>query len=164
RRNMTRLRKLSCQDHFSASSGTTLSGFSTGLAGSNITRLLKQGELGKTTEMVAASCTAKPWDRSSRSITLRVPPGLPAGMGGGSAGGRGRRAGALAPRLGFLGRLRRLRSGDPHSERDGDEGSDDDTEHTAHGSLLASDGDGKNEHTIRCPRVGTALSYNTRQL
>src|SRR5262252_5340062 len=31
--------------------------------------------------MVAASCTAKPWDRSSRSITLRVPPGFPAGMG-----------------------------------------------------------------------------------
>jgi len=72
---------LSCQDHFSASSGTTLSGFSTGLAGSNITRLLKHGELGKTTEMVADSCTAKPWDRSSRSITLRMPPGLPTGMG-----------------------------------------------------------------------------------
>src|SRR5262245_53513739 len=54
---------------------------STGVAGSNITRLLKQGEDGNTVEIVADSWTAKPGARSSRSITLRVPPGFPAGIG-----------------------------------------------------------------------------------
>jgi hypothetical protein len=57
---------------------------STGVAASNITRLLKHGEDGKTVEMVADSWTAKPGARSSRSITFSVPPGFPAGMGVGA--------------------------------------------------------------------------------
>ncbi len=50
---------------------STLSCF---LSGSKYTRLLKQGLAGQTTEMVAVSCIAKPWGRSSRSITLNEPP------------------------------------------------------------------------------------------
>src|SRR5260221_6150848 len=47
---------------------------SVGFAGSKNTRLLKHGNEGKLVEYVAASCTAKPWGRSSRSMTLIVPP------------------------------------------------------------------------------------------
>src|SRR5580765_7645687 len=57
---------------------------STGVAASNMTRLLKHGEDGNTVEMVADSWTAKPGARSSRSITLSVPPGRPAGIGVGA--------------------------------------------------------------------------------
>src|SRR5262245_11511729 len=49
---------------------------SVGLAGSKNTRLLKHGNDGKLVEYVDASWTAKPWGRSSRSITLRLPPGF----------------------------------------------------------------------------------------
>src|SRR5262249_38284625 len=74
RRKNTRFRKLSCQDHFSARSGTIVSMLSVGLVGSKNTRLLKHGKDGKLVEYVAASCTAKPCGRSSRSMTLIVPP------------------------------------------------------------------------------------------
>src|SRR6059036_3885542 len=40
------------------------------------TRLLKHGSDGKLVEYVDVSWTAKPWGRSSRSMTLRVPPGF----------------------------------------------------------------------------------------
>src|SRR6266545_106070 len=53
-----------------------VSGLSSFFAGSNITRLLKQGPAGQTVEMVAVSWIANPWDRSSRSMTLSVPPGF----------------------------------------------------------------------------------------
>src|SRR5262245_21352695 len=47
---------------------------SVGLAGSKNTRLLKHGSEGKLVEYVDVSWTAKPWGRSSRRITLRLPP------------------------------------------------------------------------------------------
>ena len=56
---------------------------SVGFAGSKKTRLLKHGRAGKLVEYVDASWMAKPWGRSSRSITLREPPlfGVCAGAG-----------------------------------------------------------------------------------
>src|SRR5262245_43327699 len=47
---------------------------SVGLDGSKNTRLLKQGNAGKLVEYVELSCVAKPCGRSSRSMTLIVPP------------------------------------------------------------------------------------------
>src|SRR5262245_7208592 len=49
---------------------------SVALAGSKTTRLFKQGSAGKLVEYVDDSCTAKPWGRSSRSITFKLPPGF----------------------------------------------------------------------------------------
>src|SRR5437867_11840681 len=53
-----------------------VSRLSVGLAWSKKTRLLKHGSDGKLVEYVDVSWTAKPWGRSSRSMTLRVPPGF----------------------------------------------------------------------------------------
>ena len=47
---------------------------SIGFGGSKKTRLLKQGRAGKLVEFVDDSWMAKPCGRSSRSITLSVPP------------------------------------------------------------------------------------------
>src|SRR2546422_2655911 len=44
--------------------------------GSNSTRLFRQGIAGHTVEIVEVSWMEKPWDRSSRSIMLRTPPGF----------------------------------------------------------------------------------------
>ena len=74
RRKNTRFRKLSCHDHLSASSPTTVSTLSVFFSGSKSTRLLKQGMAGQTVEIVAVSWMANPCARSSRSIMLRTPP------------------------------------------------------------------------------------------
>src|SRR2546428_3793515 len=79
RRKNTRFRKLSCHDHFSASSPTIVSTLSVFFSGSKSTRLLKQGIAGQTVEIVDVSWIAKPCDRSSRSIMLRTPPDFGAG-------------------------------------------------------------------------------------
>ena len=65
---------MSCQDHFSASSPTRFSGVSARLSWSKTTRLLKHGIDGNDVEMVEDSWTAKPGDRSSRSMMFRCPP------------------------------------------------------------------------------------------
>src|SRR2546426_12408668 len=52
---------------------STLSVF---FSGSKSTRLLKHGMAGHTVEIVDVSWMEKPWDRSSRSIMLRTPPGF----------------------------------------------------------------------------------------
>ncbi len=65
---------MSCQDHFSASSPTKVSMLSVFLLGSKKTRLLKQGRDGVLVATVDVSWVAKPCARSSRSMTLRVPP------------------------------------------------------------------------------------------
>src|SRR5262245_7297424 len=46
------------------------------LAGSKKTRLLKHGSAGKLVEYVELSWVAKPWGRSARSVTFRMPPAL----------------------------------------------------------------------------------------
>ena len=74
RRKNTRFRKLSCHDHFSASSPMIVSTLSVFFRGSKSTRLLKQGIAGQTVEIVDVSWIAKPCERSSRSIMLRTPP------------------------------------------------------------------------------------------
>ena len=74
RRKNTRFRRLSCHDHFSASSPMIVSSLSVFLSGSKSTRLLRQGIAGQTVEIVAVSWMAKPCARSSRSIMLRTPP------------------------------------------------------------------------------------------
>src|SRR5438093_12336850 len=73
-RKKTRFRKLSCHDHFSASSPMIVSTLSVFFRGSKSTRLLKQGIAGQTVEIVDVSWIAKPCERSSRSIMLRTPP------------------------------------------------------------------------------------------
>src|SRR5262245_6317463 len=60
RRKNTRFRKLSCHDHFSASSPMTVSALSVFFNGSKSTRLLKHGIAGHTVEIVEVSCMAKP--------------------------------------------------------------------------------------------------------
>ncbi len=55
------------------------------LAGSNCTRLLKQGAAGNTVEIVELSWIAKPCERSSRSMTFRVPPDFGAWLWAGAA-------------------------------------------------------------------------------
>src|SRR3989442_368416 len=82
RRKNTRFRKLSCHDHFSASSPTIVSTLSVFFSGSKSTRLLKQGIAGQTVEIVDVSWIAKPCDRSSRSIMLRTPPDFGVGAEG----------------------------------------------------------------------------------
>src|SRR5207302_3349495 len=57
-----------------------VSGRSTGLSGWKVTRLLKQGRLGQTVELVAVSWMAKPCGRSSRCMSRRIPPGRGAGV------------------------------------------------------------------------------------
>src|SRR5439155_892853 len=76
RRKNTRFRKLSCHDHFSASSPMIVSTLSVFLRGSKSTRLLRHGIAGQTVEIVAVSWMANPCGRSSRSIRLRTPPDL----------------------------------------------------------------------------------------
>jgi len=61
-----------------------VSRLSTFFMGSKSTRLLKQGMAGQTVEMVEVSWMAKPWARSSRSITLSEPPALGVWAGAGS--------------------------------------------------------------------------------
>src|SRR5882672_8559724 len=82
RRKNTRFRKLSCHDHFSASSPMIVSTLSVFFSGSKSTRLLKQGIAGQTVEIVDVSWIAKPCERSSRSIMLRTPPDFGVGAGG----------------------------------------------------------------------------------
>ena len=65
RRKNTRFRYPSCQDHFSARSPMIVSGLSVAFRGSKSTRLLRQGIVGHTVEMVEVSWIAKPWGRSS---------------------------------------------------------------------------------------------------
>src|SRR5437667_10058801 len=48
-------------------------------SGSNSTRLFRQGIAGHTVEIVDVSCMEKPWDKSSRSIMFRTPPGFGVG-------------------------------------------------------------------------------------
>src|SRR5262245_54846617 len=56
---------------------------STGLNGSNMTRLLKQGAAGHTVAIVAVSWIENPWARSSRCMATSTPPDLPFGLGAG---------------------------------------------------------------------------------
>src|SRR5215467_1186249 len=53
-----------------------VSGLSVFLSGSNSTRLLRHGMAGHTVEIVEVSWIEKPWGRSSRSVSVNVPPAL----------------------------------------------------------------------------------------
>src|SRR5260370_14060896 len=63
RKKKTRFLKLSCHDHFSASSGRRVSRLSVRFSWSKKTRLLKHGTDGYLVELADVSCTANPWDR-----------------------------------------------------------------------------------------------------
>src|SRR5262245_36826653 len=56
---------------------------STGLNGSNMTRLLKHGAAGHTVAIVDVSWIENPWARSSRCMATSTPPDLPFGLGAG---------------------------------------------------------------------------------
>ena len=74
---------MSCHDHFSASSPSTVSALSCGLRESNSTRLLKHGMAGHVVETVDVSWIAKPCGVSSRWASVSTPPLRGVGDAGG---------------------------------------------------------------------------------